>query len=83
MEILRILVQRHIDLRREENVEFSADEALGQLVAKFVGWNGLRILRVAGFALNDAGLLADAEIVNAMAKEPASKSLNPSDNGNS
>ena len=83
MEILKILVERHIDLLREENVEITADEALGRLVAKFVGWNGRRIFHVTGFALKDAGLLAECEAMKGMAEEVPSKTLPQEDNENS
>ncbi len=69
MEILNILIERHIELLREENIEITAEDALGRLVAKYVKWNGLGILRVAASALEDANLRAECEVVERMANE--------------
>lgn len=69
MEILKILIERHIELLREENIEITAEDALGRLIAKYVRWNGQGILRVAASALEDANLHAECEVVERMANE--------------
>ena len=70
VEVFKLLVQRHVDhVREDEGKEITEDEALGQLVAKFTKWNGVRILEVAATALEDANFHSECEIVEKMARE--------------
>ena len=60
MPVLELLVERQLEVLREESHDASAEQAMGVLVARYCEYNAAKILEVSASALTDAEFREEA-----------------------
>jgi hypothetical protein len=64
--VLELLVERQLEVLREESPDTSAEQAMGMLVARYCGYNAAKILEVSTSALTEAEYREEAAEITAI-----------------